>query len=118
MQAIHQAPSFAAPRVRGADVDAAADRVLSNIDEFTGWLANECGFKDRVSSDYETRVPGRLTNAPLETLVHAALVATDRGDAETLLEAMKLVVSRYLVEHDVAIGRIAGDLAAEALVEG
>jgi hypothetical protein len=93
--------------------DAARDQLLASIDLFQDWIGGECGFCESVTSEYEARRPERLQAALTPVVLHAALVATQRGDAQGVLEAMKVIVARYLKEHDGALLRIAGELATE-----
>lgn len=81
-------------------IEYAARHVLGNLDLFADFLAGECFGAKAIDSDYSTRRPGRLNEADIPTVMHAALVAADRNDAQGCLEAMRLVVQRYLVHAD------------------
>lgn len=91
----------------------AEQRQLDDVDSFQNWLAGECAFTEFVSSEWESRKPERLAAAITPVALHAALAATKRGDAETLLQAMQVIVGRYLAASADSIARRAGELAAD-----
>jgi hypothetical protein len=111
----HRAPSFAGPRVADSQVNAAIERVLLNPDSFQEWLGGECAYTGPVTCDYDLRRPERLVLAKTPTLVAAALLSTERGDAETLLQVMQLIKARYLKAMDSHVGHLAGEIANEGL---
>lgn len=81
-------------------VEMAVERMLANVEEISNWLAGEGVDRIRVSSEIESRRPERLAAAHTATVLHAALVAADRKDAEGCLVALSLLVRRYLEQHD------------------
>lgn len=81
----------------------AVDSVLADVDTFTDWLYAECMGK-QATSDHETRAPGRLIGASPATLLHAALVASQRGDVTTAFEAMRELSDQYLRKECERIG--------------
>jgi hypothetical protein len=89
--------------------------VLADVDSIANWLACECAFTGRVSSDWESRVAGRMEEAATSTLLHAAMVAADRGDAATCCEAMGLLVKTGHRDARHAAAELA--LQYDALIE-
>lgn len=108
--------STAAPviaSVRDIHTEYAEQRLIDSIDTFQDWLGGECAFVERVTSEWESRRPERLAEALTPVVQHAALVATRRGDAQALLQAMQVILKRYIAAHADSIARHAGELAAE-----
>jgi len=111
-EARHAARAEAAG-IRDIHVEYAAQRLLSNTDHFAEFLGAECYGRQQVDSDRATRTPERLQAADTAELVHAALVAADRGDRDGCFEAMRLIAARYLIDADQLLQQYAAE-AAEA----
>jgi hypothetical protein len=92
-------------------IDMATDDILSDLDTLGDWLsACTCNAKG-IASDYEARTPGKLLYASTAVVLHAALIAGTRGDASTALDAMSVLVYRYLTLRAPDVARRAADLA-------
>ncbi len=97
--------------IRPVHVEMAVERVLSNTELFSDFLGGECFGRKQVDSDRATRMPHRMTEADTAVLVHAALVAADRGDQEGCLDAMRLIAARYLTDNDALLQQYAAEAA-------
>lgn len=86
----------------------AQERVLGNLDVFGDTLNNACFGRRDVDSDWATRVPGQLEHADDAVVLHAALVAANRDDAATTLEAMRLLAQRHLDRNAARVAELAG----------
>lgn len=87
----------------------ANDVLLSDVDSFVEFL--DTYQRDKVSSEHATRRPGRIEAADNATVLHAAIVAATRKDGEGCLEAMRLLVSRYVAANGERIHQIASEFA-------
>ncbi len=92
----------------------ATERVVGDVDLFTDFLGGACMGQKCDGGERALRVPGRLQAADTPTVVHALLVATQRGDADDVLEASRELLKRYLADNAAHIARVAAELAAEA----
>lgn len=100
----------AAKPQRPISVEMAVERLLADIETFSEELSVAGHRRCSVNSDYYLRQPHRMTLADDATLLHAALVAADRGEAETCFSAMKLLTSRYLERNEAQVQRIAEEI--------
>lgn len=99
--------------VKGIHVELAVERVLADVDGVVDWLGSECSQRSHVSSDFATRVPGRLLTADTAVVLHAALIAADRGDEMGCLDAMRVLTQRYLAGADKRVRALASEFAHE-----
>lgn len=90
----------------------ATETVLADVDSMANWLANECAHTGRVSSDWESRVKGRMQEAATATLLHAATMAAERNDAAACLEAVKILTDRWLVRRDAKVRELATEMVS------
>lgn len=98
-----------------SDYQWAAEQVLADVDTFCDELAGAAMRTPRVTSDWFTRVPGRLAQADDLTLLHALLTAGQRNDADTALEAARMLGDRYLSREAERIARLASEYAADSM---
>ena len=89
----------------------AREKVIADLDTFSDVIAAGCFQRTDVDSDWHTRIPGRLAQADTAELLHAALVAADREDADTCLEAVRLLLQRHLQRSARRIDHLAAELA-------
>jgi hypothetical protein len=89
----------------------ARERVLGDLDSFTESLNAASWGVSAITSDYETRAPGRLLQAGDAVVLHAALIAAHRGDKDTAQEALRILCDRHLERHAVRIVRLAAEVA-------
>ena len=95
---------------RSTSVEMAVQQILADVDTFMDDLSAACFNRTKVSSDFYLRQPGRLVQADDATLMHAALVAADAGDAETCCNAMRLLTARHIERKDEAVQRLAAEI--------
>ena len=88
----------------------ASDRVLADVDTFADHLGGACMGKSKVTSERETRIPGRLLQADDAVVLHAGLVAGQRGDSATALEVLRILGDRYLQRSCERVARVASEL--------
>lgn len=93
--------------------DAAREYALSWIDSFADELYAQVMGCGKVTSEWEARCPGRLLAADDAVVLHAGLVAGQRGDAETALHALRILGDRYLQRSAGHVAQLAGVWAAE-----
>lgn len=91
----------------------AAEAALSDVDSFADSLYASCMAAGKVTSEWEARCPGRLLAADDAVVLHAGLVAGQRGDAETALQALRILGDRYLQRSAGHVAQLAGVWAAE-----
>ena len=97
-----------APSIAG---QIAIERRLADVDSFVDGL--DTSGRSSVDSDWATRVPGRLEASDDAVVVHALMVASQRGDAETCLEAAKLLADRFLTRGERWINDQAAEIAGK-----
>jgi hypothetical protein len=90
----------------------ATETFLADVDSLANWIACECAYTGRVSSDWESRVAGRMEEAATSTLLHAATMAAERNDAAACLQAVKILTDRWLVKHDLRVRAMAAEMAS------
>lgn len=91
----------------------AREHVLADVDTFADELGGECMKTPRVTSDFESRNQARLTEAGSPVVLHALLLAGQRGDSETALFCAKLLGDRYLAAHADRVQARYDQLASE-----
>jgi hypothetical protein len=97
--------------IRPIHVELAVEQVIADVDSFCDSLGAECMKAGPVNSEWFTRSDGRLSEADRPTLLHAALMAADRNDADLCLRAMQHLLARHLVEQDARITELAKEAA-------
>lgn len=95
-------------------LDIARSEIRADVDSFADWLYAGCMHAQAVSSAYESRLPSRLAAAALPVVLHAALEAANRNDAESCLEAMRLIVSAYEINNAERVSARASEIGVEA----
>lgn len=96
------------------NIEEATKKVLANTSLFTAQLAEVCCGRDQVDSDWATRIQGRMLDEDDATVLHSALIAADRGDAETCLEAMQILTQRYIERENALIFSLSIEIAEES----
>lgn len=99
------------PIITETHTELARESVMADVERFVEWLAEFTFERNRVSSDWATRCPGRLQLADPAEVLHAARLAADRGDAQTCLEAMRELHQRHMASKLDDVERLAGRMA-------
>lgn len=98
--------------VKQVHIDMATEAVIADVEAFTDELGAACMYRSSVCSDRATRLPGRLEQADDAIVLHAALRAALRDDAETATAAIKLLAERHIKNSAVRIQKLASKYAA------
>lgn len=100
----------------GADVNSlhtqlARERILADLDGLTDWLGAACVGRSNVSSERALRMPHRLDEADVPTILHAAIACAEKDDAADCLRAVKLLIERYMLAESRRALELAQDIA-------